>query len=313
VRTGAPVTISEDQLSNWTKPAFDNEDERRRNTESMISEAIRSHPLLKTLPLKVYAKGSYKNNTNVRRDSDVDVAVEYTGIIYPTYADASEQERIDQAVGLGPYTGPFRDAQGNTTIGEFKDAVGDALVGAFGSEAVTRHNKVFTVHESSRSLAADVVPCGTHRHYYNARSWAEGIRLLPDKPRWPPIDNYPQQHYDNGVAKNNRTSKRFKAVVRILKNLENRMVADGTSPEVASYLIECLVYNAPDSCFGGYSWAQRVRAVLVHIWEDTEDVACEKRWVEANDVKFLFHSTQKWSRGEARDFVHAAWQYVSDS
>ena len=115
------------------------------------------------------------------------------------------------------------------------------------------------------------------------------------------------------MAKNNRTSKRFKAVVRILKNLENRMVADGTSPEVASYLIECLVYNAPDSCFGGYSWAQRLRAVLVHIWEDTEDVACEKRWVEVYDVKFLFHSTQKWTRGEARDFVHAAWQYVSDT
>ena len=49
-----------------------------------------------------------------------------------------------------------------------------------------------------------------------------------------------------------------------------------SSPEVASYLIECLVYNAPDSCFGGYSWAQRVRAVLVHIWEETEGPECEK-------------------------------------
>jgi hypothetical protein len=307
-------TITEDQLSNWTKPAFDNEDQKREATERMIREAIRGHALLKTLPIEVYAKGSYKNNTNVRRDSDVDVAVEYTGIMYPTYHTDVEEAAVDRAQGLGPYTGTFRTASGKTDIRQFKNAVGDALTAAFGAGAITRHNKVFTVRESSRSLAADVVPCATHKHYWSATSWAQGIRLLPDKPTRPGIDNYPQQHYERGVAKNDDTSRRFKCVVRILKNLENQMVKDGTSPEVASYLIESRVYNAPRTCFMNWStWGGRVRSVLVHGWEDTEAVECEKRWYEVNHIKYLFHVSQKWSRDEARSFVHAAWQYVKDS
>jgi hypothetical protein len=294
------------------RPGLRHEDEKARNTERMIREAIADDPLLQTLTIDVYAKGSYKNNTNVRRDSDVDIAVEYTGILYPTYDSETGSELVDRTQGLGPYTGRFRDSAGNTQIGEFKDAVGGALEKAFGKAAVTRHNKVFTVRESSRSLAADVVPCATHRHFWAPQRYAQGIHLLPDSPSLP-LFNYPAQHYANGVAKNEATGRAVKRVVRILKNLENLMVSDGTSPEVASYLVECLVYNCPNSCFTGERWAGRVRAVLVHIWEDTEAVGCEARWLEVNEVKLLFHATQKWTREEARDFVHDAWQYVKDS
>ena len=51
-------TVSEDQLANWTNPAFDNEDKKREDTERMIREAIRGHGLLQTLSIDVYAKGS---------------------------------------------------------------------------------------------------------------------------------------------------------------------------------------------------------------------------------------------------------------
>jgi hypothetical protein len=307
-------TISEDQLANWTKPAFGNEDEKREATERVIREAIKDHSLLGALSIDVYGKGSYRNNTNVRRDSDVDVAVQYTGINYSEYGARTSQEEVWRERGLIAYSGPFRDAQGDTNIGAFKEAVGEALVSAFGATAVTRSNKVFTVREGSRSLAADVVPCTTYRTYLSPTSYWEGIRLLPDSSPGHWITNYPQQHYDNGVTKNNETSKRFKCVVRILKNLENQMVKDGTTPEVASYLIESLVFNSPDSCFlDATTWARQVRNVLVHIWEDTEVEECEKRWFEVNRVKYLFHAWQKWDRDEARAFVHAAWQYVEKS
>jgi len=306
-------TVSEDQLSDMTRPAFGNEEQRAVNTERIIREAVLRHPLLATLSPKVYAKGSYRNNTNVRRDSDVDVAVEYTGINFPTYGKTADPAQIDRALGLTPYDGPLLDARGETNMALFKDAVGEALTGAFGSSTVTRHNKVFTVRESSRSLAADVIPCATHVHYWSTTSSATGVRLLPDRPTWHRVDNYPQQHYANGVVKNERTQRRFKRVVRILKTLENRMVADGVSPVVPGYLVECLVHGAPDPCFSGYSWGSRVRQVLAHIWTDTESAECESRWLEVNGVKLLFHSTQKWTRQSARDFVNAAWQYVEGS
>jgi hypothetical protein len=53
-----------------------------------------------------------------------------------------------------------------------------------------------------------------------------------------------------------------------------------------------------------------MRSVVSHIWHDTEDLECEKRWYEVNDVKFLFHTRQKWTRDQARCFARAAWQYV---
>jgi hypothetical protein len=307
-------TISESQLATWTKPAFDNEDQKRADTEQMIREAIKGHSLLKTLPIDVYAKGSYKNNTNVRRDSDVDVAVEYTGILFFDYGPNTNQDEVWRALGMRAYAGPFRKADGSTDISQFKDAVGDALVSTFGSAAVARHNKVFTVRESARSLAADIVPSASYRQYFSPSSFNEGIRLLPDRSPGHYIHNYPQQHYDNGVNKNQNTSKRYKCVVRILKNLENQMVKDGTSPVVASYLIESLVYNTPNTHFSnGTTWGQHTRHVLGHIWHETETADCEKNWNEANDIKYLFHAWQKWDRDEARAFVHAAWQYVANS
>jgi hypothetical protein len=305
-------SIREDQLATWTKPAFGNEEERAVYTENTIRAAVNAHPLIRTLPTRVFAKGSYKNNTNVRRDSDVDVAVEYTGIIYPTYDDSADSAAVDRAQGLTPYSGPFLTASGDSDMQQFKNAVGEALIGAFGTSAVTRHNKVFTVRETTRSLAADVIPCATHRHYWGPRSLAEGIRLLPDRPAVP-VDNFPQQHYDNGVAKNLVAARRYKRVVRILKSLENRMVADGAHSAVPGYLLECLVYQAPLQCFAAASWAQRVRDVLAHLWTATEDAASESQMLEVNEVKLLFHPTQKWTRDEARSFVHAAWQYVKDS
>ncbi len=184
---------------------------------------------------------------------------------------------------------------------------------AFGSASVTRSNKVFTVRESSRSLAADVVPCVTYDQHWSASGYAEGIQLLADRQPRRSVVNFPTQHYDNGVAKNEDTSRRFKRVVRILKNLENKMVADGASPEVASYLIESLIFNCPNSCFSGSTWAAQMRSVLLYIWENTRDLECERDWMEVNGIKYLFCVAQKWTREDARAFVHAAWQYVESS
>jgi hypothetical protein len=307
-------TITEEQLSAWTSPAFGNEDERRENTERLISDAIKAHHFLLTLPLKVYAKGSYKNNTNVRRDSDVDVAVEYTDILLFDYQGATTRDEVWQARGIEPYSGPLLGAGGLFDIDRFKDSIGEALVEAFGQGAVTRSNKVFTVRESSRSLAADVVPCTTHDQHYSARGFHRGIQLLADREPRRSVVNYPQQHYGNGVTKNKATSKRFKSVVRILKNLENRMVDEGTSPVVASYLIESLVWNVPDHLLlTPRTWGGRVREVLAHVWGDTQSPESEKRWVEVNDIKYLFHLSQRWTREEARNFVLAAWPYVEKS
>src|SRR5713101_5133016 len=76
-----PMTL-EDTLAGWTTPSSDTEQEKQERTERMIREAIAAHKPFSGCQLSIYAKGSYANNTNVRADSDVDVAVECTEAEY---------------------------------------------------------------------------------------------------------------------------------------------------------------------------------------------------------------------------------------
>src|SRR5437868_2224143 len=66
----------EDKLSGWTGPSSSSEQEKQDRTERMIRDAIDAHRAFEDCTLTVFAKGSYANNTNVRADSDVDIAVE---------------------------------------------------------------------------------------------------------------------------------------------------------------------------------------------------------------------------------------------
>jgi tRNA nucleotidyltransferase (CCA-adding enzyme) len=72
----------EDKLSGWIGPSSDTEKDKQDRTERMIREAIDSHEPFNDCSLKVFAKGSYANNTNVRTDSDVDIAVQCTDCQY---------------------------------------------------------------------------------------------------------------------------------------------------------------------------------------------------------------------------------------
>jgi len=69
-------------LRSAVKPPSDNEDSKRATTEAQIHKALAAYECLKGKPYRVYVKGSYANNTNVRLNYDVDIAVEYYGYFY---------------------------------------------------------------------------------------------------------------------------------------------------------------------------------------------------------------------------------------
>lgn len=296
------MAISESVLQSWCKPSSDAEDEKRDRTERMIREAIAVSSELDQYSLKVYAKGSYKNNTNVRTDSDVDVAVECTDLFYfELFGNAVGKPR--EELGIGSPLGGF-------SFSDFKGAVAQALGTKFGSSNVERGNKAIFVHERSASLDADAVPCVTYKSYVGPRRYREGIRLYPDDGRPLSIENFPRRNYDNGVAKNDRTGRHFKWTVRVLKRLENELVGKGLINEVPGYLMECLVYTAPDTAFNRGSLTADMRAVLVHIFNGTlTDESCND-WTEVNEVKYLFRPSQKWTREQAHDLAAVAWDYM---
>jgi hypothetical protein len=284
----------EDKLTNWTGPSSDTEQEKQDRTERMIRQAIDSHSPFKNCSLKVYAKGSYANNTNVRSDSDVDIAVECSDAQY-----WEESEKGSHTAGK-PYEGIWTPAKLRAELLSAMNAKFPGEVDASGSTAIQ-------INSNSARVDADVVPCFSYR-YYMKHGTRDGTKIF--KTDGSSIVNYPVQQLENGIAKNKRTGYAYKKGARLLKRIENAMAEDGAFRELPSFFMECLAYNCPDSAFVHPTWTECLRTMLFHIWNNLQgNEPTSGRWLEVNECFFLFHSNQKWTRDDGREFAKAAWNY----
>ncbi|EEP89600.1 nucleotidyltransferase domain-containing protein [Yersinia kristensenii] len=285
----------EDKLSGWTGPSSSTEQDKQDRTERMIREAIYSHAPFNNCSLKVYAKGSYANNTNVRSDSDVDIAVECTEVLY--------WEKTEESIHTPgePYKGIWTPAKLRTELITAMETKFSGQVDSSGSTAIQ-------INSSSARVDADVVPCFSYK-YYMENETRDGTKIF--KTDGNNIVNYPAQQLKNGIAKNNRTNYAYKRGARLLKRIENVMTKDETFRELPSFFMECLAYNCPDIVFAHSTWTKCLRAMLIHIWENLQgDEPTSERWVEVNECFYLFHSNQKWARKDGREFAKAAWNYL---
>lgn len=285
----------------WSKPPTATEDDRCGNAESVVRNAIRSYVGFAMRNVEVFAQGSYRNGTNVRTDSDVDVCVRCMDVSFLALPDGVTKADL----GL---------IDASYTYSEFKNDVEAALVAYVGRNAVSRGNKAFDLHENSYRVDADVVAAFEHRRYYRKQGGGfdhlSGTEFVPD--RGARVINWPHQNYRNGTDKNQRTGERYKKMVRALKRLRNEMADEGVAAAkpIPSYLVECLVWNVPDSEFGHDAYVDDVRAILVSVYNATRDDAGCSEWVEVNDLKYLLRGGQPWTRDQSNAFVVAAWNHV---
>jgi hypothetical protein len=244
---------------------------RAGSHEQRIRNAIRRASYLPA-DLRVYAKGSYANNTNVRRDADVDVAVEWNSTIkvgtWGKTAGMSPQE-----LGYTPVDEPM-------THQEFRRRVERALVDAFGSGSVdVSPDKCIGVARSSTTLDADAVPCFALHRYDAPQLFHFGHRIYSKSGGQ--VDNFPDQNLKNGNDKNAATRKRYKEIVRCLKRLEGELYDDAEIPrDYPGYLIECLVYNVPIGDLGHARRFDDMRAVLTFLLNGLRDERTYRTWTE---------------------------------
>lgn len=293
------MTALETKLAGWVGPSSTTEKDKQDRTERMIRDAINAHEPFQTLSRKIYAKGSYANNTNVRSDSDVDIAVECENVYY-----SDEHVPGAKPGGTTPYTGEW-------TPNRLRSELVLALRAKFGDAVDASGSTAIQIHSSSARVEADVVPCFKYRYYFSPTSFREGAKVF--KADGGSIANYSALQLTNGRSKNTATNQAFKKTVRILKRLENSMVTAGVHPEVPSYFVECLVYNCPNSMFTQSSWTAVVKSVIAHIYHSLEGAEPSdngKRWLEVNKAKYLFSSSQKWTRADGRAFALAAWNHL---
>ena len=288
----------EAQFRQWAKPPGKTEQDRCDNAVSAIRNAIKASDKLRTRTISIFTQGSYRNNTNVRKDSDVDIGTLCTDtFFYDPLPEGWTQEKLG-----------FSDATYH--YDQFKDEIEEALVNYFGRLAVHRGNKAFDVHETSYHVEADVAAFFEHRRYQSDGTYLKGVELRTDKENHR-IINWPEQHYQNGVNKNNATGRRFKAIVRVLKALSNEMVENGIQAgNIPGFLIECLVWNVPNDHFQHYTYTDDVKAALIFLFNHTQTDELCREWGEVSELKYLFRPSQKWTREQANAFTVAAWNYI---
>lgn len=287
----------ESTFTHWAKGPATTENKRCENAIRAIKRAIEQSDALSTRNTDVFLQGSYRNRVNIRQDSDVDIGILCRDTFYYHLPEGVTTEDAS----ITPATYHYAD---------FKNDVQEALTNYFGYDAVTRGNKAFDIKANSYRVEADIAPFFEYRHYWNNNKHAKGVKLLPDSGG--EVINYPEQHYTNGVSKNDNTSRRYKRSARILKNLNSEMEKNGSSSatNVPGFLLECLAFNVPKGNFNSSDYVPLVRSVLAHIFNSTMTSADCSKWVEVNDIKYLFHGSQPWTKAQAYQFISDAWNYV---
>jgi hypothetical protein len=291
------MTISETQLDTWAKPGPTSQFTATYDTLHAVLNDSSSPYYPKDF--KIFLQGSYKNDTNVYGDSDVDIVIRLDEIFYTDLDQLPEPDKTIYNAQRTP---------GDYTLAEFKTQVIAWLTKKYGSDVKPASKAIYVKGNGSRR-DADVLVCAKLRRYHkfrgpNDESHVDGICFfLPDGTR---IENFPELHSDNCTTKHQETNTWFKPTVRTFKNLRNSMIAakiieDGLAP---SYFIEGLMYNVPKAYFGG---TKQANFIDVLTWVKNTD---RSKFVSANEQFYLCGtSSVTWRADKCKQFLEVSMIY----
>jgi len=289
------MNFSEQQLITWSKPVSTSEDQKCQNAIDRVTAALKAKFGDR---VSIFLQGSYRNNTNVRQNSDVDIVMRYDNAYYPDLQRLSSDDRVI-------YNAERKSA--GYDFDELKADTQAALTAVFSSD-VERKNKCIQVMGNTYRITADVIPCFVLKRFQTLQSIeAEGVKFYSDDNK--EIISFPNQHYFNGTSKTNQTYRLYKRMVRILKVINYRLIDAGKISDklVSSFFIESLVYNVPNEKFISGDYTQSLRNVIVKIYEDMKNGADYK---EVNELLWLFSSRSPRTRTDASDFLQYCWEFL---
>lgn len=193
-----------------------------------------------------YLQGSYGNDTNIIGvEGDVDIVLRSKDVYYPDLHKLPQDQKDHyELVRSGA----------SYSVEQFRTDVGGWLQENYGRD-FDPGVKALKIKGNNNRRPADVLACCQYRRYlrFNGHQDSQFIKGVCFKlPNGKLIANFPKQHHDNCVKKHQETNSYFKAMVRILKNMRNRMreqnlIQSGIAP---SYYIEGLLWNVPSHLFG---------------------------------------------------------------
>lgn len=294
------MSISEEQFSTWSH-------------QGAITTSSNTYDSIKTClaslsqngqgyAYDIFLQGSYSNDTNVYKESDVDVVVMLTSLFSYNITNLSEQQ---QAI----FKQSFADSIQKRN--NFKSFVLNALIESYGRASVTVGSKSIKIAGNGNRRNADVIVSNQFRDYKyfisrDKNEYDEGI-IFDSSADKGTIINYPKLHSTACTQKHQRTKSNFKPIVRIFKNIKNTLIGNNKIRDsiAPSYYLEGLLFNVPDVAFSG-SYTQIVHNAIRHF-----QTADESTFLMPNGKQALFgtNSTQ-WNANDCRDFLIALISFV---
>ncbi len=248
---------------------------------------------------EMYLQGSYKNSTNIRADSDVDLVVQYNKIYFRDLACLSPEE-------VQRYNGCHNTVDYGAV--EWRNDVERALRRKFPGRVQLGGGKAFKVVTGPGNMTADVLPALLYKQYIYFNSsqdegFAPGIKFADSSGNI--TLNYPKLHIANGEDKNslNRTGGRYKPTVRMFKNARNcaserGLLPDGIAP---SYFVECLLFNVLDVHYRGTGLRDTYYSVVKYLIENSiEAFMCQN-----GQLALFGPSSTQWNTTDASTFIRA--------
>jgi hypothetical protein len=292
------MSIAEVQLETWAKPGAQ---VQSANTYQAIKKVIESNDApYSGRSMSSYLQGSYGNDTNVfGLESDVDIVLQCSSIYYPDLQllPPDQKEHYDRVHVSAEYN-----------YATLKTEVVGWLQAKFPGDC-DPGKKAIRIKAGGGRRDADVLPCCNYRRYRSFKGhedakYTEGICFIVDGKL---IGNFPKQHKANCVTKQAETNNNFKAMVRIIKNMRNRMTGDGLVPAgiAPSYYVEGLLWNVPSNLYAG-TYANMFHAIYNFIQNgDTTKFVC------ANHQEWLLRSGEVtcWEPANFKTFFDALGEF----
>jgi len=293
------MPISENQLETWSHQGSVTQSSNTYQSVKNVLENSQSPYYLRSFG--PFLQGSYGNNTNVYRDSDVDIVM-----------------RLNQTFHHDAETLPVTEYQefergypnsANYHLHEFKRDVYQWLSEKYSNVGIG--SKAIFIPGGGSRRDCDVLVCAKFRYYYRFNSiqdqhYAEGICFFKDGTR---IVNFPKQHSRNCTDKHRQTHQWFKPTVRIYKNMRNHLIDSNLLAErvAPSYYIEGMLWNVPAAHFGTSFDDTFVSTFNYIVNADRAEFRC------ANDIHPLLqrNSLVSWDSDNCQTFLDALrelWQ-----
>jgi len=292
------MAISEEQLETWSHQG--SKVQSAATYAAVKSVLCDSEAPYASRNFDVFLQGSYGNDTNIYAESDVDVVICLSDAYNADISDLDSDEKAAYEADRSTADYGFM---------EFRKEVISWLTHNFGP-GVKLGKKAILVPGTNGRRDADVLACIVHKRFTSYRSswnscYHTGIYFRTTSGT--KIINFPKQHSDNCTTKHQETQSRFKANVRVLKNMRKSMVsanwlADGVAP---SYFIEGMLWNVPSQNFAG-SYQQTIENCLYWL-----ELTNPTQLVCANDLHWLIRDGAAvcWNTKDFQEFLSAARQY----